>query len=199
MAIRRRSRNHFGGNIGGSPWPVLNDERVAEPFRQPLTEESPVNIAPATSGESNYDAYRSGWISLCLRHAERGRESGRAGNQLQEMATRKLHCALSESHIALVLNALRVDLKRFGVLPLQILSEGVCEVGSRRFTQRGGIELWVNFNDVLPTGGQCKNHQYNFEHINLPLIAACHSTSRARFLPNGGMMLSQLAQAPIIR
>src|SRR5262245_50438935 len=159
MAIRRRSRNHFGGNIGGSSRPVLNDERVAEPFRQPLTEESPVNIAPATSGESNYDAYRSGWISLCLRHAERGRESGRAGNQLQEMATRKLHCALSESHIALVLNALRVDLKRFGVLPLQILSEGVCEIATCPIKKRVPIELCNNLHNLQRTGSQLTNNQ----------------------------------------
>jgi len=32
VAIRRRTHDRFGGDIGARPWPVLDDERLAKPF-----------------------------------------------------------------------------------------------------------------------------------------------------------------------
>src|SRR6516165_11997478 len=36
VAVRWRIHDRFGGNIAGSTWPALDDERLAEPLRQPL-------------------------------------------------------------------------------------------------------------------------------------------------------------------
>jgi hypothetical protein len=37
IAVGRRSHDNFRANISGSTWPILDDERLTETLRQPLT------------------------------------------------------------------------------------------------------------------------------------------------------------------
>jgi hypothetical protein len=46
----------FGCDIAGGSWPVLHDERLAQPLRQPLTDQPRSDVHPTSGGKTDDDA-----------------------------------------------------------------------------------------------------------------------------------------------
>jgi hypothetical protein len=64
VAIRRRDDDNFGADTAASARPVLNDEVLSEPLRQPLAREPREDVRRVTGRESNDEAHRSRRISI---------------------------------------------------------------------------------------------------------------------------------------
>src|SRR5262249_46762802 len=77
ITVGPRSYYRFGRDIACRARPVLNDELLAEPFRQPLRDEPCTGVEGAANGiaDENTDRARGGG----LRRGERG--GGREGGQ----------------------------------------------------------------------------------------------------------------------
>src|SRR5262249_59066171 len=58
--IPTRSRTHdgLGGDVSPGPRPVLDDELLAEPLRQPLADQARDDVGAAAGGEADDDAHR---------------------------------------------------------------------------------------------------------------------------------------------
>ena len=65
IAVGRRAYERLGGNVGPGARPVLNDDGLAQPFLQPLTDQAPDDIGPAAGGEAYEQAHRTRRIGLC--------------------------------------------------------------------------------------------------------------------------------------
>ena len=64
VAVRRRAHDRFGRDIGAGARPVLDDELLTEPLREPLPDQPRRDIDPAAGRKSNEDAHRPSRISL---------------------------------------------------------------------------------------------------------------------------------------
>jgi len=69
IAVGRRAYERLGGNVGPGARPVLNDDGLAQPFLQPLTDQAPDDIGPSAGGKAYEQAHRTRRIGLCPRHA----------------------------------------------------------------------------------------------------------------------------------
>jgi hypothetical protein len=57
-AVRGRAHDRLGGDIAAGALAVVNNERLAEPFRQPLADQPCNDVDVVASGESDDDAHR---------------------------------------------------------------------------------------------------------------------------------------------
>ena len=64
VAVRRRARGSFGGEIATGSWPIINDELLAELLSQPLCGQARDNVGPATGREAHNDLHGSRRIGL---------------------------------------------------------------------------------------------------------------------------------------
>ena len=64
IAVRRRLHDRLGADIAASARPVLNDEGLAEPLRQPLPYQAREDVVRATSRKGGDQAHRPGRIGL---------------------------------------------------------------------------------------------------------------------------------------
>src|SRR5262245_60145753 len=62
VAVRRRAHDRFGADIAATSWPVIDDEWLAEPLRQPLTDEARQNVLRAAGGNGDDQAHWPRWI-----------------------------------------------------------------------------------------------------------------------------------------
>ena len=51
IAVRRRTHDRLGGDIAAGARPVLDDELLAEPLRQPLTDQARDDVGRAAGGK----------------------------------------------------------------------------------------------------------------------------------------------------
>src|SRR6266849_539082 len=76
MAVGRRAHDRFGCDIGARARPVLDDEWLAEPLLQPLSDQARADVGRAASGETDDNAHLPRRVGLCLckarDHLERG-------------------------------------------------------------------------------------------------------------------------------
>jgi hypothetical protein len=87
-AVRGRAHDRLGGDIAAGALAVVNNERLAEPFRQPLADQPCNDVDVVASGESDDDAHRPRRIGLPLSQSETcGRQRGRARGQMQDLST----------------------------------------------------------------------------------------------------------------
>ena len=91
VAIRRRLHNDFGADIAAGARPVLNDELLAEPLRQSLTDQARDNVRPDARRKADDDADRPRRIGLRPRHAGNGWKRDCACCQMQKSPTGKFH------------------------------------------------------------------------------------------------------------
>ena len=89
MAVRGRAHDRLGGDIAAGAWAVLNNERLAEPLRQPLADQSRNNVDVVASGESDDDVHRPRRIALRPREPWQCRQRSSARGQMQKCAARK--------------------------------------------------------------------------------------------------------------
>jgi hypothetical protein len=64
VAVRRRLSDKFGGDVAARAGPVLDDELLAEPLRQPLRNEARRNIWCNTRRKTDQDADRPRRIGI---------------------------------------------------------------------------------------------------------------------------------------
>src|SRR5262245_6646620 len=95
IAIWGSADDRLGAEIGASAGPVFDDERLAEPLRQPLADHARNNVSRAARGKWHDQTHRPRRIGLRLRDARDGRQRGSAGGQMQNLSTvGKFHDAL---------------------------------------------------------------------------------------------------------
>ena len=64
MAVRGCLHDRLGADVAAAARPVLDDELLAKPLREPLTEQSREDIGPAASGNADDHAHRPRRIGL---------------------------------------------------------------------------------------------------------------------------------------
>ncbi len=91
IAVRGRTHDGFGGDIGGCSGPIFDEELLAEPLGQPLTDETRGDVGGAAGGKADDEAHRSRRIRLRPSDARHGRERGSARGQMQKFTAGKFH------------------------------------------------------------------------------------------------------------
>ena len=87
VAVGGRAHDGFGGDIAGGARPVLDDEWLAEPLRQPLADQAREDVIRATGGKADDYAHRPRRIGLRPSEARDSRERGSARCQMQELSS----------------------------------------------------------------------------------------------------------------
>src|SRR5262249_37360173 len=70
---------------------VLDDERLTEPFRQPLADQPCNDVDVVARGESDDDVHRPRWIGLRRRNPRHGRKRGSTCSQVKKLSTWEFH------------------------------------------------------------------------------------------------------------
>src|SRR5262245_27725331 len=91
IAVGRRAHDRLGRDIGAGARPILDNEWLAQPLLQPLSDHARADVSGAAGGETDDDAHRPRRIGLRARHARHGYQHGSARGQLQDFAAGKLH------------------------------------------------------------------------------------------------------------
>ena len=91
VAVRWRSHDQFGADIAAGARPVIDDDLLPEPLRQPLTHEAREGVGPTAGGKANNQMHRPRWIGLRPCDPRDGRERSGARCQMQKSATGKFH------------------------------------------------------------------------------------------------------------
>ena len=91
VAVRRRSHDRLGADIAAGARPVLDDEWLPEPLRQPLTDQARDDVGRAAGRKADDDAHRPRRIGLRPRDARHGRQRGSARCQMQKLSAGKFH------------------------------------------------------------------------------------------------------------
>ena len=102
IAIGGSTNDRFGGDIGACARPILDDEWLTEPFRQPLTHDAREDVECAARGHPNDDPHRPRRIGLRPSKARCSRQRGSARGQMQKSSAGKFHCTLPESFCGIV-------------------------------------------------------------------------------------------------
>src|SRR5262249_25017645 len=77
----------LGGNVAAGAWPVLNNELLTEPLREPLSYQTRDDVTRTAGAIADEDAHRPRRIGLRPRKPRDGRERGGAGGQLQKLVS----------------------------------------------------------------------------------------------------------------
>src|SRR5262245_49136589 len=94
IAVRECTHDGLRGDITARAWPVLDDELLAEPLRQPLTDETRGDVGATGGGIADNQAHWPRRIGLRPRHMRHRRQRGSARGQMQEFAAGKFHLNL---------------------------------------------------------------------------------------------------------
>src|SRR5262245_1352335 len=96
IAVRERTHDGLRGDITAGTRPVLDDELLAEPLRQPLTDETRGDVGATGGGIADNQAHRPRRISLRPSEArDGGRQRGSACGEMQKLAAGKFHSSPS--------------------------------------------------------------------------------------------------------
>ena len=91
VAVGSRAHHGLGGNIGGSPGPVFDNELLAKPLGQPLPHKACKDVVPAGGGKTDNDAHRPRGVALRLRNTRDCRQHGRTRCEMKKLSTGKFH------------------------------------------------------------------------------------------------------------
>ena len=86
ITIRRRTNDCLGANIGPRAGSIFNDERLAKPLRQPLTDQACENVSRAAGSKANDNAHRARRIGLCPRDPRHRRQRRSTRGQMQKLS-----------------------------------------------------------------------------------------------------------------
>src|ERR1700726_149647 len=86
MAIGRRLYDGLGGDIAAGTGPVLDDELLGEPVRQPLPNQAHRDVGLAAGGEPYENSYRPRRIGLRACRARDRRKSESHRGKMQKLA-----------------------------------------------------------------------------------------------------------------
>src|SRR5438046_3089691 len=85
IAVRRRPHDRLGANIVAATRAVFDDELLAEPLREPWSDEPRDNVGRAAGGRGGNDAYWPRRISLRPSEPRSGRQRGSPRGQMQKL------------------------------------------------------------------------------------------------------------------
>src|SRR5215472_2265654 len=91
IAVRRRAHDRLGGDVAASACPVLNNELLTEPLREPLSYQTRDDVARTAGAIADDQAHRPRWIGLRPSQARNGWERGSARGQMQKISAGKFH------------------------------------------------------------------------------------------------------------
>src|SRR5262249_61586440 len=83
VAVGWGTHDRLGGDVAAGSRTVVDDERLTEPLREPLTYQARRDVRTASGREANNDAHRPRWVGLRPSEARDGWERGRASGQMQ--------------------------------------------------------------------------------------------------------------------
>jgi hypothetical protein len=89
VAIRRGIHDGLGGDIGACTRPVFNDERLAEPLLEPLSDQARADVRRTAGCEANHDPHRPRRVGLCKSSAGGGRQCRGSDCQMQKSTAGK--------------------------------------------------------------------------------------------------------------
>jgi hypothetical protein len=88
IVVRRRIHDRLGADIAAGAGPVLDDEVLPEPPREPLTDQARRDVDPAARGKTDNDADGPARIGLRSREARDSREHGSACGKAEKLTAR---------------------------------------------------------------------------------------------------------------
>src|SRR5262249_33712566 len=91
VAVGRGTHDRLSGDIAAGARTVLDDERLTEPLREPLTYQARRDVRTASGREANNDAHRPHRIALRPCDAPDGRQRGSTQGQMQKFPAAKFH------------------------------------------------------------------------------------------------------------
>src|SRR5262249_13282053 len=87
VAVCRRAHDRLGCDVAAGSRTVVDDERLTEPLRKPLTYQARRDVRTASGREANNDAHRPRRIGLRPSEAGDRGHPGSARGQMQELST----------------------------------------------------------------------------------------------------------------
>jgi len=87
ISVGRRIHDRLRGDVRSSARPVLDDEGLAEPLRQPLSNQPRDDVVPAGRGKADDKAHRPGRIGLRPRDPRHRGAGGSARCQMEELSS----------------------------------------------------------------------------------------------------------------
>src|SRR5262249_43293356 len=93
IAVGRCVHDRLGGDVAASAWPVLDDDRLAKTFRQPLSDEARGDIGTAPGRKSDDQPYRPCWIVLRACDPRECRRQGGSAGETQKISASEQHDA----------------------------------------------------------------------------------------------------------
>ena len=87
VAIRRRTNNRLGGDIGGRAGAIFYDDWLTKPLRKPLSHHTRDDVVASAGGIPNNPVHRPRRVDLRHRDTRRGRQRGRARGEVQDVST----------------------------------------------------------------------------------------------------------------
>src|SRR5262249_14668097 len=91
VTVGRGTHDCLGCDVAAGSRTVVDDERLTEPLRQPLTYQARRDVRTASRREANNDAHRPRWIGLRPSDARDCRQRSSAGGQMQKISAGKFH------------------------------------------------------------------------------------------------------------
>jgi hypothetical protein len=85
IAVRGRLSDRLGADIAAAARPVVDDEGLTEPFREPLTHQAREDVDRASGPNADDNAHRTRRIGLRPSGARDGWQRGSARRQMQEL------------------------------------------------------------------------------------------------------------------
>jgi hypothetical protein len=121
--------------VTARPRPVVDDELLAQPLRQPLAREARDDVGRDTGREADDDAHRPRRIGLRPRNARGDRERGTGRGQMQKGSTGKFHDALRATSKLFQLPGLQTGIHPIRLFTVQASDHwpGACRI---RFAMR---------------------------------------------------------------
>src|SRR3954468_13216528 len=96
VAVRRRVQRRFDSDVAAPAWPVLDDECLAQPVRQPLTHQPGDDVGRTAGSKTDEDADGARRIGLRPGRARHHRQCQRARCQMQKPTAWKRHGVLPD-------------------------------------------------------------------------------------------------------
>src|SRR5262245_44162495 len=129
VAVCGRAHDRLGGDIAAATWPILHDELLTKPLRQPLSDQAREDVLRTAGGKADHDAHRPRRIGLCSCNPRYSRQRGSACGQMQKCTAGKFPSDLPSHHSitssARASSARRRQLMVASDRPLLILREAV--------------------------------------------------------------------------
>ena len=91
VPVRGRAHDSFRADIAAGTWPVVDDELLAQPLRQPLTQHACDDVGRAAGRNLNDQAHRPRRIRLRPGGTRKRRKHGGAHCPMQEFAAGRFH------------------------------------------------------------------------------------------------------------